>query len=50
MGVASCRSIHLQVKTMKVVHPNLILTISAGRMSLTRAETHEIIMRHSTSR
>ena len=35
---------------MKVSHPNLILTISAGRMTLTRGETHEVIMRHSTSR
>jgi len=39
-----------KVKAMKVSHPNLILTISAGRMTLTRGETHEVIMRHSTSR
>lgn len=35
---------------MKVVHPNLLLTIAAGRITLARADDHEIIMRHSTTR
>eukprot|EP00049_Salpingoeca_infusionum_P005776 m.96690 g.96690 ORF g.96690 m.96690 type:complete len:324 (+) comp13081_c0_seq1:101-1072(+) len=39
-----------KIKAMKIKTHSVTLTISAGRVSLTRHDNHELIMRHSTTR